>query len=102
MTWKDTIAAENARLDSTIPKEWRAAAPKDKAFFMSWPRDSGILTDAELRLTETNAVELVQKLATGEVTSVAVTTAFCKRAALAQQLVSLIVQEELLHQLSTW
>lgn len=86
MTWKDTIAAENARLDSTIPEEWRATVSKDKALFMSWPRDSGILTDAELRLTETNAVELVRRLSTGEVTSVAVTTAFCKRAALAQQL----------------
>jgi amidase len=94
MTWKDTIAAENARLDSTIPKEWRATVPKDKALFMSWPRDSGILTDSELRLTETNAVDLVQKLATGEVTSVAVTTAFCKRAALAQQLVSSTAQDK--------
>lgn len=88
MAWKDTIAAENARLDQAIPAEWRAAVPKDRALFMSWPRDSKVLTDAELQLTESSAVYLVQKLATGEITSVAVTTAFCKRAALAQQLVS--------------
>jgi amidase len=40
-----------------------------------------------LAITESTAVDLVSEMAAGKLTSVAVTTAFCKRAALAHQLV---------------
>lgn len=54
---------------------------------MEYPKISGIMTDVELAITESSAVDLVTQLADGELTSIAVTTAFCKRAALAHQLV---------------
>lgn len=54
---------------------------------MSFPRQSGILTEEELSITESSATQLVRDIAAGKLTSVAVTTAFCKRAALAHQLV---------------
>jgi len=55
---------------------------------MDFPAKSGIMSPEELAITESSAVDLVKKLAASELSSVAVTTAFCKRAALAHQLVS--------------
>lgn len=46
-----------------------------------------MLTEKELRITEAYDVRhLLKALASGELTSVDVTVAFCKRAAIAQQL----------------
>lgn len=87
MTWKDIAEAEKARLDGSIPNEWRFEIPKDAVSTLSVPKNSNVLTEAELQITETSAVDLVKQLATGGLTSVAVTTAFCKRAALAHQAV---------------
>lgn len=51
-------------------------------------RESGILTDLEIHITEGYTVSaLISALATGSLTSVEVTLAYCKRAAVAQQLV---------------
>ena len=41
----------------------------------------------ELQITNSSAVDLVAKLAKGELKAVAVATAFCKRAAIAHQVV---------------
>lgn len=48
-----------------------------------------LLTPSEIEITETPPEALVQKLASGELTSVAVITAFLRRAGLAQKLVNL-------------
>lgn len=54
------------------------------------PRRSGILTSKELEITEAYDVErLLKALASGALTALEVTLAFCKRAAIAQQLVSI-------------
>ena len=54
-----------------------------------YPRICGLLTEHELDITENyDAVTLLEKIAAKELTSHLVTTAFCKRAAVAQQLVS--------------
>lgn len=58
---------------------------------MGVPKSCGILTSEELAITESSAVDLVSQLAAGKLTSVAVTTAFCKRAAIAHQLVSILI-----------
>lgn len=55
---------------------------------MGVPKSCGILTAGELAITESSAVDLVSQLAAGKLTSVAVTTAFCKRAAIAHQLLN--------------
>ncbi|KAF5529758.1 acetamidase-A, partial [Fusarium napiforme] len=88
MDWKSLAAKKKGELEATIPQEWRIKNfPTDNSV-MSFPKDSGILTSEELVITESPATELVQDLAAGKLTSVAVTTAFCKRAALAYQLAS--------------
>jgi amidase len=57
------------------------------------PRRSGILTKKELDITENHdATDLVSKMAKGELKSVEVVTAFCKRAAIAQQCVSCLTE----------
>lgn len=87
MNWQSAAAKKKSSLEATIPLEWRIKSfpPSDSA--MSFPRQSGILTEEELNITESSATQLVRDIAAGKLTSVAVTTAFCKRAALAHQLV---------------
>ncbi|KAJ6443497.1 glutamyl-tRNA(gln) amidotransferase subunit A [Purpureocillium lavendulum] len=87
-SWEERVADKRSRLDKTIPAEWRIKTMPSGNSFMSYPKESGILSGDELAITESNATDLVRKLANGELTSVAVTTAFCKRAALAQQLLN--------------
>jgi amidase len=53
---------------------------------------AAILTKDELTTTELRPEELLMKLATGELTAMAVTTAFLRRAALAQQLVNCVTE----------
>jgi len=54
---------------------------------MQVPVESGILSPRELEITNSSAVDLASELACGRLKSVDVTLAFCKRAALAHQLV---------------
>jgi amidase len=96
--WRALVAAKRKQLDSQIPLEWRlsddflASVPADGHLIEAdLVRQSGILADKELDITESySAVDLLQRLSGGGFSSVDVTTAFCKRAAIAQQLVSYI------------
>ncbi|KAL6859778.1 Acetamidase [Amphichorda felina] len=88
MTWQETAAEEKTRIDESIPPEWRVQVPDDAGSAMDFVQASSLLTDDEKQITGLSAIDLVQKMAVGELTSVAVTTAFCKRAALAHQLVN--------------
>lgn len=94
MAWKEIAVAEKGRVDNSIPQEWRVSIAENEPNFETLPRSSKILKDFEIEITESSAESLVRELATGKLTSVAVTTAFCKRAALAHQLVSLISWSE--------
>ncbi|KAL2848589.1 amidase signature domain-containing protein [Aspergillus pseudoustus] len=84
--WKTVAAQKKNALEATIPSEWRIETLPTDDSVMSFPKTSGILTPDELTVTESSATDLVRDLAAGKITSVAVTTAFCKRAALAHQL----------------
>lgn len=88
-SWKEKAEDKRARITARIPSEWRikSSPPADELSVMSYPKKSGIMTTEELAITESSATDLVAQMATGKLTSVAVTTAFCKRAALAHQLV---------------
>lgn len=88
MGWQETAADKKARLEASIPKEWLLKSLPTTNSVMSVPKDSGLLAPLELSITESSAVDLVAQLASKKLTSVAVTTAFCKRAALAQQLLN--------------
>ncbi|CAG8386346.1 unnamed protein product [Penicillium salamii] len=89
--WQKIAHAKRVDRDNAIPKEWRlrpGCVPEDRLNVMNVPRECRILTDSELEITETDAAVLVEKLISREYTSHAVTLAFCKRAAIAQQLVN--------------
>ena len=64
-------------------------AKSDGANLMSVPKTSGILTEKEIRITsEYDAVDIVGAIKASTFTAEEVAVAFCKRAAIAQQLVS--------------
>lgn len=95
MTWQQ-IAAEKQKLAaSKIPQEWLLPADvlstisEESPFSVtSIPRSCGLLSEKELNITENySCVMLLQKLADGGFSAADVTGAFCKRAAIAQQLV---------------
>lgn len=89
MGWQDIAADKKARIEKTIPDKWRVDINSlvQGDSFMDVPAKSGILSQDELAMTESSAVDLVAKLASGQLKSVDVTLAFCKRAALAHQAV---------------
>lgn len=91
---------KQAQRASLIPEAWRIPEAKLREYTASptanvlhVPSDCGILTRLERQITESyDAVDLLALLAKGPdaggFTSVEVVTAFCKRAAIAQQVVS--------------
>ncbi|TVY23669.1 Acetamidase [Lachnellula hyalina] len=86
MAWEKIAEDKKARIAASIPPEWRLKSAPTEVSVMDYPKESGIMTAEELAITESSATDLVTKMAEGQLTSVAVTTAFCKRAALATQL----------------
>ncbi|OCH96192.1 general amidase [Obba rivulosa] len=93
-SWQEQVADKRRRLQEAIPKEWLITPPPDdKLYRMDIPETCGILTSRELEITNTADVAvLLQKLATSEWSSVEVTTAFCKRAIIAHQLVNCLAE----------
>ena len=97
LDWEAIAAAKQKENLGKIPPEWRLppSALKDISAsstgnVLDVPRTCGILSEAELEVTEKyDAPTLVEKMRSKELSAVAVTTAFCKRAAVAQQLVLL-------------
>ena len=91
LDWTDVAAKAQTKLINSIPAEWRIPykqlPPDDQLDVTSFPRQSGLLTDAELKITESFATEIVGAVAAGEWTAEEVARAFCKRAAIAHQVV---------------
>lgn len=96
--WQELVDEKKQRLAGAIPAEWKLDASLVKELTetsggrllaLDPARRSGLLNDVELDITESySAVDLVEKMALGLLTATQVVTAFCKRAAIAQQLVS--------------
>lgn len=91
--WQDLVARKRQECKDKIPREWTLSADllavPPRLLDHDLPRRSGLLSELELDLTENyTASQLLPKLASGQVSSLVVTTAFCKRAAIAQQVVS--------------
>lgn len=86
-TWGQRAAEKRDRIEKSIPPEWTIQIPPSGESVINFPLKSGILSPQELEITNSSATHLVKKLAAGELKSVDVTLAFCKRAALAHQLV---------------
>lgn len=86
--WKAVSAAKQAQRDATIPAAWRIKVDPSVKDVMDVPKTCGVLTPKEIEITETPATELIEQMLAKKLTSEEVTVAFCKRAAIAQQLVS--------------
>lgn len=81
---------KRAQLES-IPSQWhiKSLPAKDVRNVLDIPRACGILSERELEITETvDLVTILDKLRSGEWSSVETTTAYYKRAIVAHQLVS--------------
>lgn len=86
--WEDLASDKRTRIASSIPSEWKVDTSSSPDNVLSVPKSCGLLSSQELEITESSAVDLVARLAKGELKSYDVTLAFCKRAAVATQLVS--------------
>lgn len=89
--WLELCNYKQAERERSIPAEWRIPASRlstEKKNLLDVPETCGILTEDEIKITsEFNAIELLEQIKSGKLSSEAVTIAFCKRAAIAQQLV---------------
>jgi amidase len=85
--WATIAQAKQQRNLDLIPAEWRIKAV-DSVHVMDIPATCGILVEAELDITGTDASTLVAKMRKGDLKSYDVVMAFAKRAAIAHQLVS--------------
>jgi amidase len=93
--WNTLIRQKRALRDSRIPLEWRlpesitSRANRDSSVSaFSLLDETAILTEQERAITgDYDATALLDMLATGTLSSLSVTVAFCKRAAIAHQLV---------------
>ncbi|CAG8000670.1 unnamed protein product [Penicillium salamii] len=98
-TWQDKFAAKQAEAAAKIPVEWRLSAEiiqkvnNNKLKILDAPVKCGILTQEELAITEiADATILRDKLAARQLSAINVATAFCKRAAIAQQVTSCLTE----------
>ena len=79
--------AQQGVLDS-IPAKWKLSSQfQIPSNVMEVPKSCGILTSRQIEITEQIATNLLEKLASGSISSVEVTEAFLARAAIAHQLV---------------
>ncbi|KAK3648807.1 hypothetical protein LTR56_007247 [Elasticomyces elasticus] len=92
--WQERAQKYREQAAAKIPEAWRLKpeftsdlGPTSSKSVFDVPAKSGILTERELDITANyDATTLLAKLASSELSSLDVTTAFCKRAAIAQQL----------------
>jgi hypothetical protein len=89
--WRAIAERKRAARDALIPEAWRippAHMPNaDGLDVLHIPVQCGILSAAELEITDTSAEGILECIRNGKWTARAVCLAFCKRAAVAQQLV---------------
>jgi amidase len=90
--WRARCDARKQKQLDSIPSAWLIEPIANNRFnVMDVPRECGMLTPQEMEITETTDVEFVlHMLKSAEWSSVEVTTAFYKRAVIAQQLVCII------------
>jgi amidase len=88
-TWQELAAEKKRRQTASIPQGWLITPPTDDVLDVTdVPSSCGLLSTREQQITEVDKLSvLLNRLATGEWSSVEVTTAFCKRAVIAQQVV---------------
>ncbi|OBT44914.1 hypothetical protein VE00_04757 [Pseudogymnoascus sp. WSF 3629] len=94
-TWQSIGTKKRAEQDQAIPSEWKLKSlpPTSQLDVRSVPSTCGILTADEISITEDHdAYSLLNGLHGQSLTALEVTTAFCKRAAIAHQLTSCLTE----------
>ncbi|KAJ5090620.1 hypothetical protein N7532_009304 [Penicillium argentinense] len=95
-SWQDLVTRKQRECREKIPHAWTLSPDihiSRRPIESDLPRTCGLLSDVELDLTENYSVaQLLAKLASGQTSSLALTTAFCKRAAIAQQVTSCLTE----------
>jgi hypothetical protein len=103
--WEARAARKRQDLQDSIPKSWiipeDLLPPENQLDVTTFPESSGWFTSEELAITGQDAVQLLSKLASGELKAEVVTQAFCKRAAAAHQLVSTLSRSLMLFTIFT-
>ena len=96
--WEELVAEKKRRQTASIPQEWLITPPAGEILDVTdVPAKCGLLSTGELEITEVGKVAiLLHKVATGEWSSVELTTAFCKRAFIAHQVVCLSLSDSIL------
>ncbi|MCJ1402542.1 Acetamidase [Xylographa trunciseda] len=90
-SWQEKATAKRDSVNALIPEPWRLEAPvpsTDKQRDVTGKFLWQYLSDREVQITESNAVEIVNHTTTGDWTAEEVTKAFCHRASLAHQIVN--------------
>ncbi|KNZ75054.1 Acetamidase [Termitomyces sp. J132] len=92
--WQHLAASKKARQQASIPKEWilKNIPSQHELNVLTFPESCGLLTPQEVEITNTHVDVLLDKLASAEWSSVAVTTAFGKRAIIAHQLTNCLTE----------
>ncbi|KAI4688056.1 uncharacterized protein J4E84_004984 [Alternaria hordeiaustralica] len=88
--WEQLAADKRKRIAESIPSDWLIRTPPSDNNVFAYPKESGLLSAKEIEITESAATDLVAQLARGKLKSADVTLAFCKRAAIAQQLTNCV------------
>lgn len=87
-TWLEVASERKRKIEETILSEWRVGEIKLQGnYFVDLPRDSGLLSDKELLITELSAVQILAAIRERKFTATETTIAFCKRASIAHQAV---------------
>lgn len=84
-TWQQIASAYKTKLDASIPDKWRidmSSIPNNCSRLIS---TCGLLSDVELEIVKLDATALAQAIAARQYSSVQVTTAYLKAAAVAHQ-----------------
>lgn len=89
--WESQAQKGKDILNNSIPKQWllpvdRLPPPSQKSV-VDFPKQSGLLNERELNITEMSATELVTEMGNGKLSAEEVVVAFLKRAVLGHQLV---------------
>lgn len=90
-TWQERAAAKRESIATSIPQEWRLDATVIQK--SSQQRDisgayiEGLIDQETVAITQLDSLEIVAAIQSRRYSAVQVTTAFCRRAAVAQQIV---------------
>jgi len=88
--WQKSAAVRCTTIGQRIPREWRLPEHlvSNSSPIQLLSQDVGFLSNEESRITELRAVDLLRALRSGSLKAFEVTLAFCKRAAIAHQIVA--------------